>query len=229
MWFPRLPLFTLVLSVSKVLAIGGPTCLSFASTQYAISTQDVPATIWIDSADWPGVHRAALDLQNDLEKVTGKRPAVLNITLSTGSADDLPGTPDTVGSIPIIIGTLGKSNLIKLASQLNPSMKTKFATIDGKWEAGISEVVQNFIPGIGTAYAIVGSDKRGTIFGIYDFLEQAGVSPWHWWADVPYKSHPEIYALSNTTCSHGEPTVKYRGICKYSSQLFVYIPTHVPE
>ncbi len=31
---------------------------------------------------------------------------------------------------------------------------------------------------------IAGSDKRGTIYGIYDLSEQIGVSPWYWWADV---------------------------------------------
>lgn len=36
-------------------------------------------------------------------------------------------------------------------------------------------------------------------------------SRWYWWADVPPKYHPEIYALPiNTTTS--EPSVRYRGI-----------------
>lgn len=161
-----------------VFAIGGPTCLSFTSTQYAISSGSQGATIWIDQSDWPGVHRAALDLQNDLEKVTGKRPTILNITVS--ASGDVPGTPDSVSTaIPILIGTLGKSNLIKLAAQSNTSLNHTLSTISGKWESTISQVVKNPISGISNAYAIIGSDKRGTIFGIYDFLEQAGVSPWY--------------------------------------------------
>ena len=35
------------------------------------------------------------------------------------------------------------------------------------------------------ALVIAGSDKRGTIYGIYDLSEEIGVSPWYWWADVP--------------------------------------------
>jgi hypothetical protein len=180
MLYETLVSFAALYFLPKALAIGGPTCLSFTETEYAITSGGTPATIWIDSSDWPGVHRAALDLQNDLEKVTGSRPAVFNITLSANAtSNDLPGSADAVSSsIPIVIGTLGKSNLLNLASQLSPNLKPKFASIQGKWEAGISEVVHNIIPGVNSAYAIVGSDKRGTIYGIYDFLEQAGVSPW---------------------------------------------------
>jgi len=57
----------------------------------------------------------------------------------------------------------------------------------------------------------LGSDKRGTIFGIYDVSEQIGVSPWYWWADVAPKSHEQIFAIK-TTKVQKSPTVKYRGI-----------------
>ncbi|EEB95855.1 hypothetical protein MPER_05111, partial [Moniliophthora perniciosa FA553] len=62
------------------------------------------------------------------------------------------------------------------------------------------------------ALVIVGSDKRGTIFGTYTLSEQLGVSPWYWWADVPipHQANP-IYALPATTI-HGPPSIKYRGI-----------------
>lgn len=31
---------------------------------------------------------------------------------------------------------------------------------------------------------IAGSDKRGTIYTVYELSEQIGVSPWYDWADV---------------------------------------------
>jgi hypothetical protein len=170
-------LFSAFVAIQPVVAIGGPQCLSFTQTKYAIVNGGAPATIWIDSKDWPGVHRAARDMQTDLQKVTGVKPVIVNITLS--SADDAPGQGDAVtNTIPIIIGTLGKSSILNFGAQANPSLNQTFSTIQGKWEAGISEVIQNPFPGINTAYVIAGSDKRGTIYGIYDFLEQAGVSPW---------------------------------------------------
>jgi hypothetical protein len=57
----------------------------------------------------------------------------------------------------------------------------------------------------------VGSDKRGTIYGIYELAQQLGVSPWYWWADVPVKHRASAYVLAGRYTS-GEPKVKYRGI-----------------
>jgi hypothetical protein len=56
----------------------------------------------------------------------------------------------------------------------------------------------------------IGSDRRGTIYGLYDISEQIGVSPWHYFADVASKSHDSLYAL-RTTKVQKSPTVKYRG------------------
>lgn len=176
MWFTQSILFALLIPFTRVLALGGPQCLSFSRTRYTISGSRTPATIVIDSSDWPGVHRAAIDLQNDLEKVTGIRPIVLNLTLSSNT--DSFRTANSVTNTPIIIGTLGKSSLVNLLKQSNRKLSSKLSTIEGKWEASVSEVVSPPVLGFTAAYAIIGSDKRGTIYGIYDFLEQAGVSPW---------------------------------------------------
>jgi hypothetical protein len=39
-----------------------------------------------------------------------------------------------------------------------------------------------------------------------------GVSPFHYWADVPIRPHPNIAFNSSMTLLHGPPTVKYRGL-----------------
>lgn len=57
---------------------------------------------------------------------------------------------------------------------------------------------------------IVGSDKRGTIYGIYDLSEQIGVSPWYFWADVSIDHKAALYVKPGTYTQH--PSVKYRGI-----------------
>ncbi|KAJ3557630.1 hypothetical protein NM688_g1372 [Phlebia brevispora] len=75
----------------------------------------------------------------------------------------------------------------------------------------MAKEVKNPLPGIQSAYVIIGADKRGTIFAMYDHSEQFGVSPWYWWADVPTTQQSEIFVTSSG-CSHGSPTVKYRGI-----------------
>jgi hypothetical protein len=58
---------------------------------------------------------------------------------------------------------------------------------------------------------IAGSDRRGTIFGIYELSRQLGVSPWYYWADVPTEHHSEVF-LHKGTYTDGEPAVRYRGL-----------------
>ena len=83
--------------------------------------------------------------------------------------------------------------------------------ISGKWESFIITTVANPLPGVDQALVIAGSDKRGTIYGIYEISEQIGVSPWYWWADVPPKHHENLFIKAGTYVQ-GPPVVKYRGI-----------------
>ncbi len=152
------------------------------------------APLCYDTNDHKGVIRAVGDLQTDIERVTGKKPQ-----LSTSRPDS---------GYPVIIGTLGKSKMI---DGLVASGKLDAADIKGKWESFVIATVDKPSSGIDQALVIAGSDKRGTIYGIYELSEQIGVSPWYWWADVPPKKHTEIYIIAGRYVS-GEPAVKYRGI-----------------
>lgn len=67
----------------------------------------------------------------------------------------------------------------------------------------MSVIIPNPLPGIDKAMVIVGSDLRGTIFGLYDISEQAGVSPWWWWADVPVRTQDGVWALSPNATGQG--------------------------
>jgi hypothetical protein len=108
----------------------------------------------------------------------------------------------------VLIGTIGKNELI---DKLIRQKKINVNGIAGKWETHLTEVVQNPMPGVQQALVIAGSDKRGTIYGIYDLSAQIGVSPWYWWADVPVKEQKTLYVMPGRH-SDGEPAVKYRGI-----------------
>lgn len=152
------------------------------------------APLYIDDADWPGVARAARDLQADFERVTGKRPVI--------------GTPEQAVSMAIIIGTVGRSPLL---DKLVAAGKIDIKSIAGRWEAFQIEVVAQPLPGVQQALVIAGSDKRGTIYGIYELSRQIGVSPWYWWADVPVRRHDNIFVKSGTRISDA-PVVQYRGI-----------------
>jgi hypothetical protein len=84
-------------------------------------------------------------------------------------------------------------------------------SIAGKWEATLIEVVKQPAPGVESMLVIVGSDKRGTIYGIYNLSEQMGVSPWFWWADVPVTHRESLFVKAGRHVQE-PPAVKYRGI-----------------
>jgi hypothetical protein len=153
------------------------------------------AVVHVDSSDYAGVVRAAGDLQADIERVSGVRPV-----LDTGAA--------TQGRNLILVGTLGKSALIDRLAQEG---KIDAAAVRGKWEGFLLQAVDHPVPGVEHALVIAGSDKRGTIFGIYELSEQIGVSPWYWWADVPPVRHKRI-TVPLTTRVMDAPVVRYRGI-----------------
>ena len=98
---------------------------------------------------------------------------------------------------PVTVATVGKSGLAKRYPRQCRQLK-------GKWE-------QYLIFTDGGQLVILGSDKRGTIYGIYELSRQIGVSPWYWMADVPIARHDSLYVRCGTY-TDGEPKVKYRGI-----------------
>lgn len=153
------------------------------------------APVYASQADWPGVLRAAKDLQADINRVTKVTP-----TLTTDQAPR--------GKTVVLVGTLGKSPLL---DALVRSGKLDAQALTGKWEAFVTQIIEKPMPGVDRALVIAGSDKRGTIYGIYDLSKQIGVSPWYWWADVPTTPRKALYVLPGRH-TQGEPAVKYRGI-----------------
>ncbi len=180
-----------------VLAIGQQRYVEAAGNIYSfqLAQNDKIATIFVDSQDWPGVIRAANDLQADINRVTGHSPTVTSDV-------------NSLGRNTVIIGTIGKSPVI---DRLIGEGKVDAGQIAGKWESFIIAVVGKPLPGVKMGLIIAGSDKRGTIYGIYDLSEQIGVSPWYWWADVPVEHKDNLY-IKPGKYVQGPPAVKYRGI-----------------
>lgn len=151
--------------------------------------------IVVANADHQVVKLAAKDLASDIEKVTGKLP-VIGIE------------PKTLPPNAIIIGTLGRNYLIE---QIVSAGKLDVRGVRGKWETFVIATVKNPLPGVASALVIVGGDRRGTAFGVYEFSQMLGVSPWNWWADVTPDRRSEIHVSPGKLVSR-EPSVKYRGI-----------------
>ena len=98
---------------------------------------------------------------------------------------------------PVVVATVGKSEIAKKYPKQSKQLK-------GKWEQYLIFTDKGQL-------VILGSDKRGTIYGIYELSRQIGVSPWYWMADAPIAHHDQLYVLPGTY-TDGEPKVKYRGI-----------------
>jgi len=153
------------------------------------------ADLYIDSTDWDGAAIALSTLQNDIQMVSGQKPKIVN-------------SLNTIGPIAVIAGTIDKSATI---NKMAENDKINVTNIKGKWESYLLQVVESPFDGIELALVIAGSDKRGTIFGIYELSRMIGVSPWVWWGDsVP--EHKTCISFSKSLCiEQGEPSVKYRG------------------
>ena len=140
------------------------------------------ATVSYDKTESPQVICAISDLKHDIAMVTG----------SAGS-----------GASQIIVGTYGSKSIRQLIAK--GVLKDK--DLRGRWESYVISITNEKQPRL----VIAGSDKRGTIYGIYDVSQRIGVSPWYWWADVPVAQNPDA-AVECDYYASGEPSVKYRGI-----------------
>ncbi|WP_449352938.1 glycosyl hydrolase 115 family protein [Streptomyces shaanxiensis] len=151
--------------------------------------------VFVDAADDPAVVRAAGDLQADVERVSGARPELLHT---------LPRSAPLL----VLVGTLGASPAI---DRLVKRGRLDVSRVKGRWEASVTQVVERPFPGVGRALVIAGSDRRGTVYGIYDTSERIGVSPWYWWADVPVE-HRDTVTVPAGPFTRQEPSVRYRGV-----------------
>lgn len=53
------------------------------------------------------------------------------------------------------------------------------AELKGRNEKYIIKTIENPLEGVDEALVIAGSDRRGTVYGVYEISEQIGVSPWY--------------------------------------------------
>lgn len=157
-----------------------------------VSKEGKATDLFYDKSENIAVIRAAKDLQSDIQKVTGKFPNLSTI--------------ETSNEFEIIIGTVG---INKVVDKLISSKKINAKDLKGKWESFVITTIENSKSK--KQLIIAGSDRRGTIYGIYELSKQLGVSPWYYWNDVPVKKRSSAYILPGYFAS-GEPKVKYRGI-----------------
>lgn len=156
------------------------------------------AAIMYDATSEPSVVGTAVGLlASDIEKVTGKCPSVSGNGSVTASC-----------RYAVIAGTLGHSSLI---DELVRDGKIDVSSISGDWERYAVRLVEAPLKGVRRALVVVGSDRRGTAYGLLSLSRAIGVSPWYWWMDAPVEHRNSIY-LSVNAYDADTPSVKYRGI-----------------
>ena len=168
-------------------------CMADPGDGFPLITDGLPVPLVVSEGDAAPVRRAATDIVTDLGRVGDQQTELLAA----------PGDHTQL----IIAGTLGQSPLV---DGLVESGKLDVSGVDGVWEAYAQQVIDDPMPGVERALVIAGADPRGTVYGLYDLVERAGVSPWEWWADVPVRQQANLFVAPGRVTD--APAIKYRGI-----------------
>lgn len=143
-----------------------------------------------------GVKKIADKVCKDINRVIGYRPE---------AADEIR----KLGKYAIIYGTVGHSTIL---DKLHKNGRIDLSTVVNKRESFLFQLVDDPFLGVSCAVVIAGSDKRGTIYGLFHFSECIGVSPLVDWSDVRPVKKDQIILTEEYNMVSKEPSVKYRGI-----------------
>jgi len=139
------------------------------------------------------VKLAATRVAKDLKSLSGQTVTIVN---------ELP----EAGNV-IVVGTMGKLNKIEA---LKSDGQIDLSDLDGIWEGFVQQTLSASNKTDLNLFMIAGSDNRGAVYGLFDMIEKAGVSPWAWWADVPIQPADTLSIEPGRVMD--APAVKYRGI-----------------
>ncbi|WP_438433691.1 glycosyl hydrolase 115 family protein [Gorillibacterium sp. sgz500922] len=148
-----------------------------------------------EESAFSGVNKIARKVIHDMELVFGAAPQA---------------TTDRkkLGKVAVLYGTVGHSPMLR---ELEEQQRIDLTEIRGKREVFLFQIVAHPFDGVEQALVIAGSDKRGTIYGLFHLSERLGVSPLVDWANV--KPAPmESFSLSGELKHVSkEPSVRFRG------------------
>lgn len=161
---------------------------------FILANESGVAPIVVEDTASPGVKRAANTVREDIFRVAGQRPDLASV---------LPRSEQIV-----LVAEIGKSALL---SQLVSEGKVDISELEGRWDGYLIHHIRSPFAGVSEAWVIVGANRRGAMYGLYDLSETIGVSPWYWWADVPVTKRKQLVFKSGTRVLDF-PKVKYRGI-----------------
>lgn len=192
------------------------------SSGFLLAGNGVAANIYVDSGreeisegeghQYCGLEIIAGKFANDVNLVTGCRPEV--VTDSSQMSGNM-----------IIAGTVGNNDVIS-ALIANGKIDVSGLYNNGKlkWDCYQMQFVSGQVlaecgySGVKDSLVIVGSNKRGAMYGLFNVSEHIGVTAWVYMADAVPEKYGAVYldaALlefnNNNTYLAKEPSVKYRG------------------
>ena len=152
---------------------------------------------------YSGVRKVAGLVRDDIEAVFSAKPIGVEYDdfHDTAGFFDYPVFFGTVGNSAVLdaLAAQGAINLFDIAGE---SEVYSLCIVDGLKFNGFT---------FESAIVIAGSDKRGTIYGLFRLSEMIGISPFTGWLDVyPVKLSELVLTKSDSVISH-TPSVKYRG------------------
>lgn len=177
----------------KYKPLGGFGCMSFTLVRNGVTTPFL-----VEEAAYSGVKKIVAKVCKDVERVTGSHPRIESEEIL------LSGKQEGV----IVVGTIGHSSLL---TRFEQEGTLNLEACKNKREVYQIALIKNSYPNIKQALVIAGSDKRGTIYGLYHLSELIGVSPLINWADAEPEHHSELIFEESIQMVSKEPSVKYRG------------------
>ena len=153
-----------------------------------------------EDAAYSGVRKIADKVRKDISHVFGKEPSAVTVA----------GTEQLKGkyAFPVIFGTIGMSPL------MDGLISRGLIDVNGirdKREVYSFNVISEPFEGADTALVICGSDKRGTIYGLFRISELLNVSPLTDWCDIMPDKRTETVFIEADDLISKEPSVRYRG------------------
>ena len=163
-----------------------------ANGKFVISTKNEQATFHISEQEEEVVHTAAYLFTADVARITGRMLHLIS---------------ENKCNSQIKIGTLGVNDQFDKECERNG---IDIDNLKSKWEAYVIKVITNYKGEKGILF-VVGSNPRGTAFGLMELSQRIGVSPWCWWADIEPEKQ-ETIILPGDFFLEDAPKVKFRGI-----------------
>jgi hypothetical protein len=156
---------------------------------FSLISKEKPTTVYLNKNEKIVVHTALDMFISDMYEVSGSKPTEIS----------------ALDNASIIVATVGKS---KETDEWLKKQKVSAKELQNKWEAFKIQVIQrNGNP----CLVILGSDDRGTAYGVLELSRIIGISPWCWWADAT-PSKKNTLTLPEGYVNVQQPSVQYRGI-----------------